>query len=137
MIKELTTGLQHIGIPALNLDASIQFYESIGFELVHRKDIIHNETPVKAAFVSLHALVIELYELRGEDLREIEGRNDGYIDHFAINTTDVMTLHQFFMSNNYEVLDSEIQFIDFFDQGVKFFRIKGPNREVIEFNQKM
>ncbi len=135
MIKDLTTGLQHLGIPAWNLNTSIEFYEKLGFKVIHRKQTYHNDTPVEAAFVQLHEFVIELYELQGEDLAEVKCRQNGHVDHFAINAIDVEKLFEVFQATNFELIDHELQHIDFFDKGVKFFRIMGPSKEVIEFNQ--
>ena len=35
----------------------------------------------------------------------------------------------------YEIADTAINFLPFFENGVKFFTIIGPNREKVEFNQ--
>lgn len=34
-IKENATGIQHIGIPTKDMDATIRFYESLGFERLY------------------------------------------------------------------------------------------------------
>ncbi len=135
MIEETITGLQHLGIPAWSLDASIEFYERLGFKVIHRKKTYHNDTPVEAAFVQINDFIIELYELVGTDLAAIKARADGHVDHFALNTTNVRKLFEQIKNMDFELLDSEIQTIDFFDKGVEFFRILGPSKEIIEFNQ--
>ena len=135
MLKNITTGIQHLGIPAWDLDQSVAFYEKLGFELLHRKKTHHNETPVEAAFLKLHNLMIELYQLEGELLEEVKSRKNGHLDHFAINTTDVVALHKMMKAEGYNLLDVDLQTIDFFEKGVKFFRILGPSNEVVEFNQ--
>ena len=33
------------------------------------------------------------------------------------------------------ILDEEIQFLPFWENGVKFFTLTGPNKEKIEFSQ--
>ncbi len=67
MIEETITGLQHLGIPAWSLDTSIEFYERLGFKVIHRKKTHHNDTPVEAAFIQINDFIIELYELEGEN----------------------------------------------------------------------
>ena len=39
--------------------------------------------------------------------------------------------------NGYEVITDGIEQLPFWDNGVKFFMIKGPNEERIEFCQKL
>ncbi len=134
-IKSYLTGLQHIGIPVHDLNQTIPFYEGIGFEMMHYKHVVHNDVKVKAAFMKLHELVLEFYELEGSLLEEITDRKDGHIDHFAINTNDVEALYKLIQAGPYRLLDTTLQGLDFFEKGVMFFRILGPSNEVIEFNQ--
>ena len=137
MLKKTTTGLQHIGIQAWDLDNSVKFYEALGFERIHRKKTNHNEITVEATFVKIHDLVIELYVLKDQLIEEVNSRSDGHINHFAINVLDIEELFVSFKETDFEMIDDNIQRIDFFDHGVEFFRILGPNKEVIEFNQIM
>ena len=37
----------------------------------------------------------------------------------------------------YEMLDDHIRFLPFWEYGIKFFTIAGPNREEIEFCEKL
>jgi catechol 2,3-dioxygenase-like lactoylglutathione lyase family enzyme len=137
MIKEYSTGLQHIGIPACNLDESVAFYETLGFTVVHRKKTKHGETPVEVAFIKLDDLVIELFQLEGVLLDEIKQRQKGHIDHFAINVKSVDKLFEKMQASELTLLDNELQTIDIYEKGVTFFSILGPNKEVIEFNERM
>ena len=80
MDSSYTTGLQHIGIPTNSLDASMEFYQGLGFELFFKTD--------RVIFMKLHGLLIELYE--SEDL----SRKSGCIDHISINVKDVESLFE-------------------------------------------
>lgn len=136
-MKDLITGLQHIGIPVFSLEDSVQFYESLSFTSFHSKDIVREEGNIRVAFVELHGLVLELYEFEKEYLEDIKKRNDGHIDHIALNVTDIDAVYKIISEGTYKILDKEIQFIPFFDKGVRFFSILGPNNEKIEFNQRI
>jgi catechol 2,3-dioxygenase-like lactoylglutathione lyase family enzyme len=127
MIKDYTTGLQHIGIPTNSMDKTIEFYKSLGFEIICSTVI--EEGTVKAAFLKLNNIIIEAYE--NKNARMVAGA----IDHIAINVVDINTVFKYMKNQNYELLDDEIQELPFFDNGVLFFTIVGPNAEKIEFNQ--
>ena len=38
-LNENITGLQHIGIPTLVIDKTIEFYESLGFKVIQRESL--------------------------------------------------------------------------------------------------
>ena len=119
--KENTTGIQHLGIPTANLAATIDFYHSLGFETIWA-----NET---ATFMQLGTLVVETYPAD-----EVAMKN-GAIDHVALNVKDIEAAWSDAKACGYETEDTDINFLPFFENGVKFFTIIGPNREKVEFNQ--
>ena len=119
--KENTTGIQHLGIPTANLAATIDFYHSLGFETIWA-----NET---ATFMQLGTLVVETYPAD-----EVAMKN-GAIDHVALNVKDIEAAWRDAKACGYETEDTNINFLPFFENGVKFFTIIGPNREKVEFNQ--
>ena len=123
-IKDYLKGLQHIGIPTKDVDGTVAFYESLGLETFYRK----NEGGFNVAFLRLGSFVIETYE--GETLERT-----GAIDHITIDVTDIEKVFDCTKEGGYKLIDSEIIFLDFFDKGVKYFMIEGPNRERVEFNQ--
>ena len=59
-MKALCKGLQHVGIPTNDLQKSLGFYQSLGFETVYRT---RNEAAGEdVAFCRLGDLTLELYE---------------------------------------------------------------------------
>ena len=121
--SKIATGLQHIGIPTNDLNLTIDFYQSLGFELAHRT--ANGDEPV--AFLKLGNLMIETY------LNFKVARINGAVDHIAINVTDVEEARRIADSMGLEVIE-EGQ-LPFWENGVKYFTILGPNREKLEFNQ--
>ena len=121
--SKIATGLQHIGIPTNDIEATLRFYRSLGFEVAHRA----NNKGELVAFLRLGDLMIETYQ---------NGRANGLagaIDHIAINVTDVNEARRIADAMGLEIIE-EGQ-LPFWDNGVKYFTVLGPNREKLEFNQ--
>ena len=121
--SKIATGLQHIGIPTNDLNQTIDFYKSLGFELAHRTA----NGDEQVAFLKLGNLMIETYQ------NFKAARINGAVDHIAINVTDVEEARRIADSMGLEVIE-EGQ-LPFWENGVKYFTILGPNREKLEFNQ--
>ena len=121
--SKIATGLQHIGIPTNDLNQTIDFYQSLGFELAHRTA----NGDEQVAFLKLGNLMIETYQ------NFKAARINGAVDHIAINVTDVEEARRIADSMGLEVIE-EGQ-LPFWENGVKYFTILGPNREKLEFNQ--
>lgn len=60
----------------------------------------------------------------------------GAIDHIALNVTDIDAVFSKIKELGYEMLDDNIRFLPFWEYGVRFFTIIGPNKEKIEFCEK-
>ena len=119
--KKIVTGIQHLGIPTRNIRATMDFYRNLGFETIWENG--------EVAFMQLGTLVIETY------LAEETAQRNGAIDHVALNVNDIEAAWRDAQACGYETQDTEINFLPFFERGVKFFTIIGPNREKVEFNQ--
>lgn len=59
----------------------------------------------------------------------------GAVDHIALNVTDIEEIYEIAKKRKYCILDDGIQFLPFWENGVRFFTIFGPNKEKIEFSQ--
>ena len=116
------TGIQHLGIPTGDLNRTIEFYQGLGFEITW-------QNPGEVAFLQNGTLVIETYAV------EEPAMKNGAIDHVALNVQDIEAAWSDAQACGYETEDKSINFLPFFDRGVKFFTIIGPNREKVEFNQ--
>ena len=104
-IKDNFTGVQHIGMPTNDLNATLDFYEKIGFE-------------VALIFESGKAPLIA-----------------GAIDHIAINVKSIGEAYKYICENGLNNTNDEIHFLPFWNNGVKYFIIEGPSKERIEFSQ--
>ena len=124
-MKDYATGIQHVGIPTKDMDATKKFYEDLGFEAAF--ETVNDEARV--CFLKMHKLVMEVYE------SEDAAGKIGAIEHVAIDVTDIEQVYKEICDKNMNTLQDEIHFLPFWDNGVRFFTIKGPNEEKIEFSQ--
>lgn len=126
-LGDFALGLQHVGLPTNDLKATIAFYESLGFETVYQ---VRNEAAGEdVAFLRLKNLTIEAYE-NGQAAMQ-----SGAIDHIAIDVDDVEAAYRLAQEQGYRIVSNGVEFLPFWQNGVKFFILLGPNQERVEFNQ--
>ena len=126
---DLLKGVQHLGVPTNDLERTIRVYERLGFEVALRT--LNEKTDEKVAFLRHGNLMIETYENHQATMK------DGAIDHIAIDVTDIEKCYEIANELRLDVLDDGIQFLPFWENGVKFFTVRGPNNEKVEFNQQL
>lgn len=125
LVKECIQGLQHIGIPTQKMEASIAFYENLGFQLMNEEEQVNGGA---VAFLELKGLVIELWELA-------EDRQIGAIDHIALDVIKIDELYQAVKELPYPIVSNGIESLHYWKKGIRFFIVEGPNQEKIEFCQ--
>lgn len=126
-IKDFCTGVQHIGIPTNDIEKTIAFYVELGFEPVLRTD----NNGEKVAFLQLHNLVIETYENHEAVMKA------GAVDHIALDVKDIDRLFGLVKEKGLHLLDDHVNALPFWENGIKYFIISGPNNEKIEFCEKL
>lgn len=126
-MSDFTTDLQHSGMPAKDLDETIEFYtKKMGFELVG----VFPNGKNRCAFLRYGHLTIETWE--GDPV----AMKDGAINHWAFDTPDIEAAFENAKAIGLELKDKEIQSIStFWKNGIRYFNVYGPNRETIEFCQ--
>ena len=122
-------GVAHIGLPTNDLKKTIEFYKSLGFEVI--LETYNEKAKEKVAFLQIQNYCIESFE-NGQSVME-----DGAYQHVALDVRDIEEMYKKICENGYEVITDGIEQLPFWDNGVKFFMIKGPNEERIEFCQKL
>lgn len=126
-LKNYTTGVQHVGVPTNDIGATIAFYHKLGFETAF--ETVNKEANEKVAFLKHGTLVIETYENKAAKMEA------GAIDHVALNVKDIEEIFAYVNQENLNITNDTIHFLPFWENGVKFFTIEGPNKEKIEFSQ--
>ena len=128
-LSSLVTGIQHIGVPAKDIAASAAFYESLGFRV--ELDTINETNGARVIFLRLHNLVIETYE-SGDAVGK-----PGAVDHIALDAVYVDAAFAQAKAQGLNVLDEEVHFLPFWEKGVRFFTVLGPNGEKVEYCQRL
>jgi catechol 2,3-dioxygenase-like lactoylglutathione lyase family enzyme len=134
-LKLNITGLQHVGIPVTDLNASIPFYEGLGFANVMEAPFHFQGGKGTCVMMQYGNILIELYQLPSKELSSIKNRNDGRIDHIAFNVTDIDYTFDTLKRGGYAILEEAPSFLQFWKNGCRYFNIVGPDGERLEFNQ--
>lgn len=126
-LKEQLSGVQHIGIPTNDIETTVEFYKKLGFEVVFQT--VNQEANEKVAFLKLHNLMLETYENKKAVMQA------GAVDHIAIDVKDIERVYELINREGLNTTKDQINFLPFWEKGVRFFTIEGPNHEKIEFSQ--
>lgn len=124
-LKEQINGLQHIGVPTKNMEETIAFYEKLGFETAF--ETVNDGDRV--VFLKFASLVIETYESKDVAMKS------GAVDHIALDVKDIEKTYELINQEGLNTTKDTIHFLPFWENGVKFFTIEGPNKEKVEFSQ--
>ncbi len=109
-IKELINGVQHVGIPTDNLDKSIKFYETIGFEVIYQT--VNEAADEKVAFMQLGNLVMEIYENHRATMKT------GSIDHVALDVNDIEKVFEYIRTTSIEMIDDKVMSLPFWENEI-------------------
>ena len=126
-LREQLNGVQHIGIPTNDIENTIEFYQKLGFEIAFRT--VNEEANEKVVFLKLHTLVIETYENKAAVMQS------GAINHIAIDVKDIEKVYAMINQAGLNSTQDTVHLLPFWENGVKFFTIEGPNKEKVEFSQ--
>jgi catechol 2,3-dioxygenase-like lactoylglutathione lyase family enzyme len=124
MSLPFSAGIQHLGLPTNDMDATLQFYISLGFEIAYE-----TVTDCRVCFLKLDNCMFEAYENKQAVMRS------GAIDHIAIDCTDIEAAYAFAKKGGYKIINTQIDSLPFWKNGCRFFTIEGPNKEKVEFCQ--
>lgn len=125
MIKDRIRSMQHIGLPTNDMKKTLEFYESLGFEIATR----HINNGEDVVFLTLGDICIETYE---------NGQAVGFhgaIDHICLDVDDIEKTWEEARAAGLDIIDDKIQSLPFWQNGVRFFNVLGPNHEKVEFGQ--
>lgn len=117
--------LQHIGIPTDDMDKTVAFWEKLGFKKLGEFDT--DDQGHEVVFMHYNHLTLEIWTGDGAV------RKTGAINHISLNTKNADAAFKAAKAEGFKLKDSEVQHLDFWDKGIKFFNIEGPNAETIEF----
>lgn len=122
-IKDYCSGIQHIGIPTNDIEKTKAFFKDLGFEIAY-STVNDGE---KVAFLRIGNLTIETWQ-NGQAAMKW-----GSIDHISLDVKDVEELFHVVEKKGYKSLEGHVCSLPYWESGVKYFTIEGPNKEKIEF----
>ncbi len=137
LLKGNLTGPQHLGIPVTDIARSQAFYGRLGFKEAMRAELPEGGETVKVAMMELNGFVIELYQLAGKDQPGIRSRKDGHIDHIAMDVRDIGKAFAELKAAGLTILEKEPVFLPFWEKGVQYFNVLGPDGERVEFAERL
>ena len=82
---------------------------------------------------------IVFYEKLGFETATYESKDaamkSGAVDHIALDVKDIEKTYELINQEGLNTTKDTIHFLPFWENGVKFFTIEGPNKEKVEFSQ--
>lgn len=127
--------LQHIGLPVTDITISEQFYERLGFASVMRSTFGHEAGEGQVSMMQQKEIIIELYQMPEPELIRVKERKDGHIDHIAFDVDDIDATFKLLKQEGFEIPETAPVFLNFWNQGCRYFYIIGPDNERLEFCQ--
>ena len=116
----------HLGIPTPDISASVRFYESLGFRVINKEE----NASIPVVFLQSGNLLIESYQPRDGVVNLT-----GAIDHLCINTKDLEAAYREMKEQGYTFVSEKIEELPYWSNGIRFFKIYGPSREIVEICQ--
>jgi catechol 2,3-dioxygenase-like lactoylglutathione lyase family enzyme len=135
MSEDNILGFQHLGLPVTDINRSVAFYSQLRFKPVMKTELPADGDATKVVMMELKGFVLELYQLAGDELAEVRARANGHIDHFALNVQDIDRAFEEAQAIGLTILEDAPVSLPFWDKGVKYFSVRGPDGEKVEFNQ--
>lgn len=123
-VADYITGYQHIGIPTQEMEETTKFYTTLGFHMIYETQ---NNGMVR--FFSCRDILIETYE------KEEVTKERGAIDHIALAVNDIDKATEEIRREGLKIVEGPT-FLNFWENGVKYVCVEGPNKEIVEFLQK-
>ena len=117
--------LAHVGIPTDDLPKTEKFWQGLGFKESGRFDT--DDQGHEVIFKQAGHLTLEIWNSDGAI------HKTGAINHISLNVTNADQAYQAAKKAGYQLKESEVQHLDYWQHGIKYFNIVGPNDETIEF----
>ncbi|WP_195283322.1 VOC family protein [Harryflintia acetispora] len=131
-LEENIIGIEHIGIPTMDIEHTIQFYEAIGFGLEYFTELPQEDGKlIRMAYLRLRNVEIGVYQGG-----PIAGKS-GAIDHLALSVADIEEAFERVKEKKLPLLEPRIRTLNMFEHKVRYFTLVGPSGEQIEFSQRI
>lgn len=98
-------------------------------------NFIHLNEEGQVLMMQSGEVIVELYQLPKKNLKEINQRQNGSIDHIAFIVEDIHVLFEELKSRDFKIIEDAPVYLPFWKNGCRYFYILRPNGERLEFNQ--
>lgn len=129
-------GWDHLAVRTKDLKETMSFYGGLGFEMTGNGYLDTEDGRLFIAFMTCKGFTLELIQLVGAAVEDEDTWSCGKIDHIALDVENIQDAFVEARSKGYDVQEFGIRELPLFERGCRFFSIKGPNGEKIEFHQK-
>ena len=129
MLEPIGKGNKYIKVTTTNLQKTMKFYLDLGFETILRT--FNKKANEQVAYLQFKDIVIKTNENLNANGKLVA------IDYISINSSDIEKTFKNCKNRGYDLIDDEIQYLSFGESRVRFFIVKGPSEERIEFYQKL
>ncbi len=127
-MKEIT-GINHVGLRVKNLQRSRAFYEKLGFEFlagpIGPEPVAIMEHP---SGVNINFILNSTDDIPSNILMDTPTKHTGYT-HIALEVTSISSIEEQLLSHEITITE-KVEF-----EGAKFFFVRDPDSNVIEFHQ--
>ena len=137
MLEGNLQGLQHLGLPVTGIVRSKAFYTQLGFRPILETELPSDNGAIQVAFLSLNSFILELYQPVGAEWDDIRARHDGHIDHVALDVLDIDQAFAAISAAGLQPLEETPQFLPFWEKGIRYFNVRGPDGEKVEFSERI
>ena len=127
-ISDFCSGINHVGVPTLDYNKSVAFYEGLGFKKASTKV---NPNGQQVAFMQCGNLIVEIYDKEGAAMKT------GAINHIAVDVHNIDELHKIIKAKGFKFIQDKVTPLPYWEKGIKYFSIEGPNKETIEFCERL
>lgn len=98
-------------------------------------DIPTENDSILVAMMEQKGVIIELYQVTKNEMLELKSRKDGHVDHIAFDVADVEKAFKELSEAGFTIIEEKPVFLNFWENGCKYFAIRGLDGEKLEFNQ--
>ena len=128
-LKSFVKEFHHFGLPTKDMDATIEFYQKLGAEIVFETVVQEAGKPCRVVHLKVSNLYVEAYE------RDETPMCCGAIDHLAVSTDDIEGAFEDAKRLGLTLANEQVDYSDYWPGTAPWFHIIGPNGERIEFTK--
>lgn len=124
-----------LGIHVHDLDRAGGFYRQLGFAGTPTVSSAIADGEVLLQRWEVAGLALELFQLPSSDFGQVPVRSDGPIDHVERDVIDIGATWRAAITAGLQPIESAPVLLRFADHDARYFMVRGPAGEKVEFNQ--